>query len=99
MYGSLRAAVVLFFALFTFTVSAAIFNNSDPALTISQICACAEEQPLDAPDFLHQHEKRVGSGGAYWYSQIKRQGKVAYGFNSSYVIWRNVKDYGAKGTV
>lgn len=30
-------------------------------------------------------------------SQIKRQGKVAYGTNSSYILWRNVKDYGAKG--
>ena len=30
-------------------------------------------------------------------SQIKRQGKIAYGTNSSYVLWRNVQDYGAKG--
>jgi hypothetical protein len=30
-------------------------------------------------------------------SEITRQGKVAYGTNSSYVVWRNVLDYGAKG--
>lgn len=30
-------------------------------------------------------------------SQIPRQGKVVYGRNSSYVVWRNVLDYGAKG--
>ena len=63
----------------------------------NQTLAFEGEQPDDAPDFLHKHEKRIGSGGPYWYSQIKRQGTVAYGFNSSYVIWRNVKDYGAKG--
>ncbi|EMC95018.1 glycoside hydrolase family 55 protein [Baudoinia panamericana UAMH 10762] len=49
-----------------------------------------------APPNTHKHQKRYGSGGTYWYSQIKRQGKVAYG-NSSFVIWRNVMDYGAKG--
>ncbi|QIW95418.1 hypothetical protein AMS68_000936 [Peltaster fructicola] len=51
----------------------------------------------DAPPFTRHHEKRYGSGGPYWMSQIKRQGRVAYGNNASYVIWRNVKDYGAKG--
>lgn len=51
----------------------------------------------DVPPFTHKHEKRYGSGGPYWLSQIKRQGKIAYGNNASYVIWRNVKDYGAKG--
>lgn len=64
---------------------------------ILQSSASSFEEPANAPDFLHKHEKRIGSGGPYWYSQIKRQGKVAYGFNSSYVIWRNVKDYGAMG--
>ena len=51
-----------------------------------------------APEHTHMHEKRsYGSGQPYWYSQIKRQGKPAYGNNASYVIWRNVMDYGAKG--
>ncbi|KAK4550136.1 hypothetical protein LTR36_003103 [Oleoguttula mirabilis] len=52
---------------------------------------------FDAPPDTHKHEKRYGSGGAYWYSQIKRQGKPVFGANASYVIWRNVKDYGAMG--
>jgi len=30
-------------------------------------------------------------------SEITRQGKVVYGTNASYVVWRNVLDYGAKG--
>lgn len=50
----------------------------------------------DAPPHTYSHVKRYGSGQPYWMSQIKRQGKVAYG-NSSFVIWRNVRDYGAKG--
>lgn len=50
-----------------------------------------------APPHTHKHEKRYGSGGPYWYSQIKRQGRPAYGNNASYVIWRNVLDYGAVG--
>lgn len=28
---------------------------------------------------------------------MKKQGKVPYGTNSTYVVYRNVKDYGAKG--
>lgn len=51
----------------------------------------------EAPPHTHMHEKRVGSGAPYWVSQIKRQGKNVYGNNASYVIWRNVRDYGAKG--
>ena len=37
--------------------------------------------------------KRAGS---YWQSDIKRQGTVAYG-DSTFKIFRNVKDFGAKG--
>ena len=52
----------------------------------------------EAPAGTHSHVKRYGSGQPYWVSQIARRGKVAYGNgNSSYVIWRNVMDYGAKG--
>lgn len=32
----------------------------------------------------------------YWVAQINRQGTVAYG-TSGYKVFRNVKDYGAKG--
>ncbi|KAF2717423.1 glycoside hydrolase family 55 protein [Polychaeton citri CBS 116435] len=52
----------------------------------------------EAPPHTFDHQKRYGSGGPYWMSQIKRHNKVAYGVgNSSYLIWRNVKDWGAKG--
>ncbi|KAI4719157.1 glycoside hydrolase family 55 protein [Aureobasidium sp. EXF-10727] len=51
----------------------------------------------EAPLHTTNHVKRYGSGAPYWMSEITRQGKVVYGTNSSYVIWRNVMDYGAKG--
>ncbi|KAK4998198.1 hypothetical protein LTR66_002539 [Elasticomyces elasticus] len=59
----------------------------------------ADYNDKHVPAFTHGHEKRAnyGSGAPYWMSQIKRQGKVAYGANSSYILWRNVRDYGAKG--
>lgn len=33
----------------------------------------------------------------YWVSSIQRQGTVAFGSSASYQIFRNVKDFGAKG--
>lgn len=50
----------------------------------------------ESPPHTFNHVKRYGSGAPYWMSQIKRQGQVAYG-NASFVIWRNVMDYGAMG--
>lgn len=49
------------------------------------------------PRHTTNHVKRYGSGAPYWMSQISRQGKVVYGTNSSYLVWRNVRDFGAKG--
>lgn len=38
------------------------------------------------------------SSSSYWLANIQRQGTVAFGSNSSYQIYRNVKDYGATGS-
>ncbi|KAM5515146.1 Glucan 1,3-beta-glucosidase 2 [Fusarium oxysporum f. sp. phaseoli] len=38
----------------------------------------------------------AAAAGSWWLSDIKRQGVVAYG-SADYKIFRNVKDYGAKG--
>jgi hypothetical protein len=45
----------------------------------------------------HLHTKRYGSQGPFWFGDIPRRGSVAYGRNSTYVVYRNVKDYGAVG--
>ena len=43
--------------------------------------------------------KRATTGGTsgYWLESIQRQGTVPFSANSGYTIFRNVKDYGAKG--
>ena len=45
----------------------------------------------------HLHVKRYGSGTPFWFENIPRPGFPAYGRNSTYVVYRNVKDYGAVG--
>ncbi|GES59356.1 exo-beta-1,3-glucanase Exg0 [Aspergillus terreus] len=39
----------------------------------------------------------VASSSDYWVANIKRQGTVAFGNNTDYKVYRNVKDYGATG--
>lgn len=34
---------------------------------------------------------------SYWVGNIKRQGTVPFSQNSNYEVFRNVKDFGAKG--
>ncbi|KAH6976590.1 family 55 glycoside hydrolase [Ilyonectria destructans] len=36
-------------------------------------------------------------GNSWWLATIERQGKVAYGGSTDYKVFRNVKNYGAKG--
>jgi hypothetical protein len=42
-------------------------------------------------------ERLVKRSSAWWFANIPRQGTVAYG-NSSWVLFRNVADFGAVGT-
>lgn len=37
------------------------------------------------------------SSSDFWMANVKRQGTVAFGNSSSYEVFRNVKDFGAKG--
>jgi glucan 1,3-beta-glucosidase len=39
----------------------------------------------------------TASSSGFWMANIERQGTVAFGNSSSYQIFRNVKDFGAKG--
>lgn len=39
----------------------------------------------------------AASSSGFWMANIQRQGTVAFGNSSSYQIFRNVKDFGAKG--
>lgn len=42
-------------------------------------------------------KKTSSSSSTYWVNNIARQGTVAFGSSSSYPVYRNVMDYGAKG--
>ena len=35
----------------------------------------------------------------YWVGSVKRQGAVAFGSGGDYNVYRNVKDFGAKGNI
>lgn len=37
------------------------------------------------------------AASSYWVANIKRQGTVPFASNSDYQVFRNVKDFGAKG--
>jgi hypothetical protein len=50
--------------------------------------------PLAAP--APQEAPPAGAASNYWVSSIKRQGVVPFG-NKDFKVFRNVKDYGAKG--
>ena len=39
----------------------------------------------------------TGFGASFWLEQIKHQGSAAFNTDSSYQVFRNVKDFGAKG--
>jgi len=58
--------------------------------------------PVATDDIKISHEqaqdfvKRANS--PWWFANVPRNGTVAYG-NSSYVLFRNVKDFGAVGTI
>lgn len=53
---------------------------------------------LGAPAPLPQATTAAGTSSSYWLSSITRQGTVAYG-DASHQVFRNVKDFGAKGDV
>ncbi|TIA19995.1 glycoside hydrolase family 55 protein [Aureobasidium pullulans] len=88
---TLLASVAL---LLCFFPSCSVSSASDGTVTSAYVHA---QSDTEGPLHTTNHVKRYGSGAPYWMSQIPRQGKVVYGTNSSYPVWRNVKDYGAKG--
>ena len=51
--------------------------------------------------FAVNQNARVAQAAAvnapYWYEQIQHQGKSAFNTDTSYKVYRNVKDYGAVG--
>jgi hypothetical protein len=46
---------------------------------------------------LHDIEGRTTAGSSYWFEDMTRRGHPTFNRNNSYVVVRNVKDWGAKG--
>jgi glucan 1,3-beta-glucosidase len=46
---------------------------------------------------LHPIPSPTASGCSYWMEEIEHQGIAAFNPSASYEVFRNVKDYGAKG--
>lgn len=46
---------------------------------------------------MNATKRAVAAAGTYWMGSLDRKGTVPWGDNSSYVIFRNVLDYGAVG--
>lgn len=51
----------------------------------------------DTAPFTNATVPTENSTTAFWLEQIKHQGTVAFRQNSTYQVFRNVKDFGAKG--
>lgn len=46
---------------------------------------------------LPARHARAVDGSDFWLANMKRQGAVPFGHGPDYKVFRNVKDYGAKG--
>lgn len=68
--------------------------TSAPHVTVNAVAApaVAEDRAVVAPG-------AATTPSPYWYETIAHQGKAAFNTNASYVVYRNVKSYGAKGCV
>ncbi|KAF4230317.1 hypothetical protein CNMCM6805_000807 [Aspergillus fumigatiaffinis] len=53
---------------------------------------------VPTPESLDLHANLArDTASSFWVANIKRQGAVAFGQSSGYQVYRNVKDFGAKG--
>jgi glucan 1,3-beta-glucosidase len=60
--------------------------------------AAATSTPAQATDKANIHARGAVSDPAYWLAGISHRGVAAFNSNpSTYTVFRNVKDYGAKG--
>lgn len=80
--SALLTAALLALQLFASPAGASLDSASDQAINV----ALQDRGSLSTT-----------AASTWWLSTIKRQGTVAFGSQTSYKVFRNVKDYGAKG--
>lgn len=76
----------------------AVLTTTLLALRLFSLDALAAPAPLPEPAPAPQASgaPAAAAAGGYWVASIERSGKSAFG-DQNYKIFRNVKDYGAKG--
>ncbi|CAM1505217.1 Fc.00g108540.m01.CDS01 [Cosmosporella sp. VM-42] len=72
-----------------------IFTTGLLAVGLLSSTACAAPSAQAAPSVAERDV--TPRAGNWWFSDIDRQGTVAFSSGDNYKIFRNVKDYGAKG--
>lgn len=65
-----------------------------PASLVAAVPVAVPVSPVN--NVLATTEKR-SAASSYWVANVERQGVVPFATSTDYKIFRNVKDYGAKG--
>ena len=66
-------------------------------LSASFVAAAPLNAPVTPANNVLATTERAPAGSSYWVANIERQGVVPFGKNADYKIFRNVKEFGAKG--
>lgn len=77
-----------------------MFNSTSRLLTLASIllAAISVVSALGASCAVPLASGNAAPGDAFWMQNIQHQGTAAFNSNpSSYQVFRNVKDFGAKG--
>ena len=77
-----------------------MFNSTSRLLTLASVllAAIGVVSALGASCAVPLSAGTAAPGDAFWMQNIKHQGTAAFNSNpSSYQVFRNVKDFGAKG--
>jgi glucan 1,3-beta-glucosidase len=72
-------------------LSAVIFFVAQVGLLLGGLMSPVHAVPMPQPSATSP------ASSSYWLASIQRQGNVAFGSGGSYKVYRNVKDFGAKG--
>jgi polygalacturonase len=78
--------------------ASAVSSSPPPLLEITDEIAWAAALVAEADNISSNVTRRAAAvGGSYWMQSIARKGTVPWGGDPSYVVFRNVLDYGAVG--
>jgi hypothetical protein len=96
--SSLLCAVCCVSLLFLDVVDSHWFLNKQKAHPPATYTSLRQstQQPLGTETWLDPSGSSTSGSGGYWLGQISHNGSMSI-YNSSYTVYRNVMDFGAKG--